>query len=165
MLFGLGLQCHIFVNMLGVSPYSVDAGFNSLGRSYSWCNMKARCGRDVFLRDHTTSVRNFKWKMMSQTHDVIYQNDLQKLRNWSISHKNGVRTTWKKLWIVKGNTRELLIFCYKMGCVKTTLKLVRDLSRVIAFFVTRREMFQYQFSCSRFAMLINSCQQMRCTQF
>jgi hypothetical protein len=124
MLFGHGLQCHIFVNMLGVSPYSVDAGFNSSGRSYCWCNMKARCGRDVFLRDHTTSVRNFKWKMMSQTHDVIYQNDLQKLRNWCISHKNGVRTTWKKLWFVKGNKRELLIFCYKMGCVKTALKLV-----------------------------------------
>jgi hypothetical protein len=80
-----------------------------------------------FLRDHTTSVRNLKGKMMSQTHDVTYQNDLQKVRNKSISHKNGAGTTWKKLWFVKDNQRELLFFCYKMGCVKTTLKLVPEI--------------------------------------
>jgi hypothetical protein len=80
-LFGLGHQLRISFNMLGVGGYSVDAGFDSSGRSYGQCDMSARCGRDVFLRDRTTSVRNLKRKMMSQTHDVIYQNDLQKVRN------------------------------------------------------------------------------------
>ncbi len=80
-LFGHGLQRHISLNMLEVSPYSVDVGFNSLGRSYSWCNMKTRCRGDVFSCDPAASVRNLKWKMMSETRDVIYQNDQQKVRN------------------------------------------------------------------------------------
>ena len=123
-ILNMAFRLVLSLDMMGAGWYSVDAGFVRSGRSYGRCNMMDRSGRDVFLRDHTTSVRNLKRKMTSQTHDVIYQNDLQKVRNWSISHKNGVRVTWKKLWFLKDNRRELLIFCYKMGCVNTLPKLV-----------------------------------------
>ena len=121
----MAFMATLSLDMLGSHWYSVDAGFNLSGRSYGRCNTRAQCGRDVFLSNHTTLVWNLKGKMMPQTYDVIYQNDQQKVRNTSISHENGVRTTWEKLWLIKKDLRELWNFCYKMGCVKTTLKLVR----------------------------------------
>ena len=86
------------LGMLGVCSYSVDAGFNGSGRSCDGCNTRARCPRDVFLRDCTTSTRNSKTKMTSQTRGMIHQNDPQNVWNCGIAHKKGIQTMWKKLW-------------------------------------------------------------------
>ena len=68
------------LDILGAYWYSVHACFINWGRWYGRCQMRVPCHWDIFLHDHTTLVRNLKGEMMSQTYDVIHQNDLQKVR-------------------------------------------------------------------------------------
>ena len=46
------------------------------------------------------------------------------MKSCSISRKSDKQATWKKLWFLEEKRRELIFFCYKTGCVKTTLKLI-----------------------------------------
>ena len=121
---------HILQHVGSELIYSVDAGLIQQLRSYGWCNMRARCGQDVFFMtiqlwwgilrgrwlvfSHETSTLLWHSRPMI-AHDVIHQNDLQNVRNRSISHKNGMRTTWKKLWFIKKIGESRQIFVTKWG--------------------------------------------------
>ena len=74
-----------------------------------------------FLHDHTTSVRNLKGKMMSQTHDVIYQNDLQKVRIKVILTKMARRGRGKSYGLSKIISENCYFFVTKWGASRLQL--------------------------------------------
>jgi len=65
-------------------------------------------------------MRILKGKMTLQT---SYQNDRQKVRICSISRKNDMRETWKKLWFLEEKRRELIFFVTKWGASRLHLNL------------------------------------------
>ena len=73
---------------------------------------------------------------MWQAHHVKYQNDGHKARSCSISCKNEMRATWKKLGFLEKKTTRINIFCYKMGCIKTPLKLVWPYKILVGHYIT-----------------------------